>query len=211
LTKNSYANFGDAVWEKLRAQPLGSLTKRELELAFLRAAADADLVELRAENLAATCHILISRAHGYLTDLALREAPLSDADAVKTLAGLLKDTEVVRDDAHFSIPLHDASLRIWLERKMALLRLNSGDTLRRDHVKLTPNGLAKILGSSEGIISPYDAIRELPAELSDAEWAIEAKKSWKKRMGWIEAMGIVGNTASIAQVVLPVLFRSFSA
>jgi hypothetical protein len=130
LTKNSYAIFVDAVWEKLRVQPLGSLTKRELELVLLRAAADADLLELRAENLATTCHIPISRAHGYLTDLALREAPLSDPDAVKALVGLLKDSEVVCDDAHFSIPLHDASLRIWLERKMALLRLNSGDSLR---------------------------------------------------------------------------------
>jgi hypothetical protein len=205
LTKNSYANFGDAVWEKLRAQPLGSLTKRELELVLLRAAADADLLELRAENLAATCHIPISRAHGYLTDLALREAPLSDLDAVKALVGLLKDSEVVRDDAHFSIPLHDAALRIWLERKMALLRLNSGDALRRDHVKLTPNGLAKILGASEGIISPYDAIKKLPAELSDAEWVKEAKKAWKKGMSWSEALSFLSNTASLSQSVIPIL------
>jgi len=101
VIKNSYAKFGDAIWEKLRAHPLGSLTKRELELSLLRAAADADLIELRAENLASTCHIPISRAHGYLTDLALREAPLEDPDAVKALVGLLKDSDVVRDDAHF--------------------------------------------------------------------------------------------------------------
>ena len=201
MTKNSCANFGGAVWEKLRAQPLGSLTKRELELALLRAAADADLLELRAESLAATCHIPITRAHGYLTDLALREAPLPDREAVKVLVGLLKDSDVVRDDAYFSIPLQDAALRIWLERKMALLRLNSGDTLRRDHVKLTSNGLAKILGASDGIISPYDAIKKLPAELSDAEWVKDAKKSWKNGMGWGEAMEFLGNSASIAQAV----------
>ena len=205
MTKNAFANFGEAVWEKLGAQPLGSLTKREPELSLLRAAADADLLELRAEDLAATCHIPISRAHGYLTDLALREAPLSDPDAVKALVGLLKDSEVVRDDAHFSIPLHDAALRIWLERKMALLRLNSGDTLRRDHVKLTPNGLAKILGASEGIISPYDAIKKLPFEISDAEWVKEAKKSWKKGMGWSEALGFLSNTASLSQSVISIL------
>jgi len=101
VIKNSYEKFGDAIWEKLRAHPLGSLTKRELELSLLRAAADADLIELRAENLASTCHMPISRAHGYLTDLALREAPLEDPDAVKALVGLLKDSDVVRDDAHF--------------------------------------------------------------------------------------------------------------
>lgn len=209
VTKNSYVNFGEEVWEMLGAQPLGSLTKRELELSLLRASADADLLELRAENLAATCHIPSTRAHGYLTDLALRGTPLSDLNAVKQLVGLLKDSEVVREDKHFSIPLHDAALRIWLERKMALLRINSGDTLRRDHVRLTPNGLAKIMGASEGISSPYDAIQKLPAELSDAEWVMEAKKSWKKSMGWSEAMGVLGNTASIAQAVLPNLLDVF--
>ena len=35
------------------------------------------------------------------------------------LVGLQKDTEVVRDDSHISIPLHSVALRIWLERKMA--------------------------------------------------------------------------------------------
>lgn len=205
MTKNSYANFGEAIWEKLRAQPLGSLTKRELELTLLRAAADAHLLELRAENLAATCHIPISRAHEYLTDLALRDESLSDIDAVKALVGLLKDSEVIRDDTHFSIPLHDAALRVWLERKMALLRLNSGDTLRRDHVKLTPNGLAKTLGASEGIISPYDAIKKLPAELSDAEWVKDARKSWKKGMGWSEAMAFVSNSATVSQLMITTL------
>lgn len=209
VTKSAPANFGDAVWQRFCDQPLGSLTKRELELTLLRAAIDFKLLVPRAEKLAAICQIPITRAHGYLTDLALRDTPLTDRLAVKALVELLKDSEVVRDDAHFSIPLHDAALRIWLERKMALLRLNSGDTLRRDHVKLTPNGLTKILGASERIISPYDAIKKLPAEFSDAEWVKEAKKAWKKGMGWSEAMGILGNTASIAQAVLSNLLEVF--
>jgi hypothetical protein len=58
--------FGEQVWSKLLAWPLGRLTKRELEWVHLRAAVDFGLVEARAESLAETCHIPITRAHGYL-------------------------------------------------------------------------------------------------------------------------------------------------
>lgn len=193
--------FGEQVWSKLTAQPLGSLTKRELELILLRAAVDATLLEERAENLAETCNIPITRAHGYLTDLALRQPAMTDTAAIAALVGLLKNSEVVRDESHFSIPLHDAALRIWLERKMTRLRLNSGDTLRRDHVKLTPAGLAKIIGAVEGIVAPYDALKRLPPELKDADWAKQAKQSWEKGMTWSEAMGLLGNTATLGQAV----------
>jgi hypothetical protein len=206
-----YAIFGDHVWSKLTAQPLGSLTKRELELTLLRAAMDSGLLEGRAEELAETCHIPITRAHSYLTDLALRRPAVSDIEGVKALINLLEDSEVIRDESYFSIPLHDAALRIWLERKMARLHLNSGDTLRRDHVKLTPAGLAKILGASEGIGDPYAALKRLPPELQDADWVKAAKKSWKKGMTWSEAMGILGNTATVAQQVIPTLLLTLSA
>ena len=197
------AIFGDQVWSMLTAQPLGSLTKRELELTLLRAAVDSGLLEARADELAETCNIPITRAYGYLTDLALRKPAMTDIEGVKALVGLLKDSEVVHNESYFSIPLHDAALRIWLDRKMTRLRLNSGDTLRRDHVKLTPAGLAKIIGAADGIVAPCDALKRLPPELKDAEWVKAAKKSWKKGMGWSEAMGLLGNTATIGQAVLP--------
>lgn len=199
--------FGEKVWSKLIAQPLGSLTKRELELILLRAAVDSGLLNARAESLAETCNIPITRAHGYLTDLALRQVAMTDLEGVTALVSLLKDTEVVRDDFHISIPLHDAALRIWLERKMTRLRLNSGDTLRRDHVKLTPAGLARIIGAVDGLVSPFDALKRLPPELQEADWVKTAKKSWKKGMGWKEALGLLESSATIGQTVLPALFR----
>lgn len=195
--------FGEKVWSKLIAQPLGSLTKRELELILLRAAVDSGLLNARAESVAETCNIPITRAHGYLTDLALRQAAMTDFEGVGALVGLLKDTEVVRDDSHISIPLHDAALRIWLERKVARLRLNSGETLRRDHVKLTPVGLARIIGAVDGLVSPFDALKRLPPELQDADWVKTAKKSWNKGMGWKEALGLLGDATALSQVVLP--------
>jgi len=198
--------FGGKVWSKLIAQPLGSLTKRELELILLRAAVDSGLLNARAESVAETFNIPITRAHGYLTDLALRQVAMTDLEGVTALVSLLKDTEVVRDDSHISIPLHDAALRIWLERKMTRLRLNSGATLRRDHVKLTPVGLARIIGAVDGLVSPFDALKRLPPELQDADWVKTAKKSWKKGMGWKEALGLLGNSATVGQTVLPALF-----
>lgn len=198
--------FGEKVWSKLIAQPLGSLTKRELELILLCAAVDSGLMNACAESVAETCNIPITRAHSYLTDIALRQPAMTDLEGVTALVGLLKDSEVVRDDSHISIPLHDAALRIWLEPKMARLRLNSGDTLRRDHVKLTPVGLAKIIGAVDGLVSPLAALKRLPPELQDADWAKTAKKSWKKGMDCKEALELLGSSATIGQTIIPARF-----
>lgn len=198
--------FGEHVWSKLIAQPLGSLTKRELELILLRGAVDSGFLDPRADSLAETCNIPITRAHGYLQDLALRQPAMTDTNGITALVGLLRDSEVVPDQSHFSIPLQDAALRIWLERRMVSLRLNAGDVLRRDHVKLTPVGLAKIMGAADGIVSPFEALKRLPPELRDIEWVKCAKQSWRKGMGWKEAMEVLGNAATIWQAVLPALF-----
>lgn len=89
---------------------------------------------------------------------------------------------------------------------MARLRLNSGDMLRRDHVKLTPVGLARVIGAADGLVSPFDALKRLPTELKDADWVKTAKKSWRRGMGWKEALGLLGDSATVGQAVLPALF-----
>ena len=132
---------------------------------------------------------------------------MSDFEGVKALVALLQDSEVIPDQNYISIPLHDAALRIWFERKMIRLRLNSGDTLRRDHVKLTPSGLAKIVGAAKGLLTPLESLKLLPPELNDTEWVKNAKKLWKKDMGWKEALSLLGNSATIGQVVLPTVLR----
>jgi hypothetical protein len=146
-----------------------------------------------------------------LTDLALRQEPLTDRDAIEQLVQLLARAEVIKDETHFSVPLHDAAVRIWLERKMATLALNSGDTLGRDHVKLTPAGLAKLIASSDGLLTPFEAIKKLPKSLQKAEWVVAANKSWKKGMTWVDAMSVLGNTATIAQAILPAVLVSLGA
>lgn len=88
---------------------------------------------------------------------------------------------------------------------MARLRLNSGDMLRRDHVKLTPVGLAKFMDAADGIVSPFKSLKLLPSDLKDADWVKAARKSWRSSRGWKEALGLLGNTATIAQAIFPVL------
>ena len=108
----SAASFAGSVWSKLIAQPLGSLPKRELELILLRAALNSGLLDARSESVVETCNVPITRAHAYLTDLALRQPAISDKKGVEALVRVLKDSEVVHDQSYFSIPLHDAALRI---------------------------------------------------------------------------------------------------
>lgn len=203
--------FGRVVWGNLQLAPLGSLTKRELELNLLEAAIQSGLLKPRPEVVAALCRVSLARAHGYLTDLALRQEPLTDRDAIEQLVQLLARVEVIKDETHFSVPLHDAAVRIWLERKMATLALNSGDTLRRDHVKLTPAGLAKLIASSDGLLTPFEALKTLPKGLQKAEWVVAANKSWKKGMTWVDAIGVLGNTATVAQAILPAVLSSLGA
>jgi hypothetical protein len=185
---------------------MDSLTKRELELALIGNAVNSGLLATKAYYVTKSCNMLIKRADGYLTDLTLRKPDVSDLEILKELVFLNKYSEVVPCQTHISMPLHDAALRIWLERKMRRLRLNSDDTLRRDHVKLTLAGLAKNIGAVDRLVSPFDAFKILPPELKDTEWAKASKKLWKKDMGWKDALGFFGNTATIGQAVLPTIF-----
>lgn len=52
--------------------------------------------------------------------------------------------------------------------------------MRREHVKLTPAGLGKLIGSTQEILAPYKALNKLPKDFLSADWVKEAKHSWKK-------------------------------
>lgn len=94
---------------------------------------------------------------------------------------------------------------------MALLNLNAGDSLRRDLVKLTPSGLAKLLGVCDGIATPYEALQALPATLKDQAWVIAAKRSWTQSSKWPDVFVLLGNTATVAQTVIPILLKAIGA
>lgn len=188
-------NFGDHLWVTLTAVPLGSLTKREMELAVVRAAIDASRVEATPAAVATEFRITLARAQSYLTDLALRQDPLENNPAMQRLLGLLLTAEVSKDGNYLTFAVQDSSLRIWLERKMASLELLHGESLRKDVVKLTPNGLARLFDVA-GVRSPYEALTALPKDLNDQSWLRDAKKAWRKGMTWSRALDVLGQATS---------------
>ena len=191
--------FGEHVWSALCDRPLGSLTKRELELLLVQAAIDAGLVESVPRVIAKTFRLSLTKAHSYLTDLALRSSELDDLTATKLLSELLCKAEVASDGNHLTIPLNDARLRIWLERILSTHGYHLGESLRRDIVKFTPNALLRILDNSHGVQKPYDALKYLSKKFKGELWITEAKVHWKPDTPWSDALkGVaIGNFANI--------------
>lgn len=205
------AKFGSRIWVDIQLHPINSLTKRQFELLLIRAAIDSGLVVASPAQIARAFSLGLAKAHGYLTDLALRSPALSDVEALKRLALALSQVEVTSDGNYLTIPLNDAALRIWLERKMSHLDLSAGESIRRDLVKLTPSGLAKILEASDGILTPFKALHRLPEGLKETTWVKEAIKKWDNSMKWPDALSALGNTAAFAQAAIPLLVKAFGA
>ena len=65
-------------------------------------------------------------------------------------------------------------MRIWLERKIALIGLNPGESLRKDVIKIILAGLYKILDNSERILSAEQAIVQLSKVFGNEIWFKEA-------------------------------------
>ncbi len=119
-----------------------------------------------------------------MTDISLRDPILQDKDALLEIMRLLPQHEIITADLHLSIPINNASLRIWLERKIALIGLNPGESFRKDVIKITPAGLYKILDHSEGILSPKEAIYKLSESFKNDIWFKEAKQNWHPTTSW---------------------------
>lgn len=86
------------------AQPLGALSKRELELMLLRLAIQNGLLSAESAKLARCCSITLTKAHGYLTDVALRDTPLMDTEAHSKLKEVIKNAEITLDGKSLSFP-----------------------------------------------------------------------------------------------------------
>ncbi|WP_200250063.1 hypothetical protein [Lamprobacter modestohalophilus] len=149
--------------------------------------------------MAASLQLSLTKASAYLTDLALRQPPLADAEAISALTELLRTCEAVTSDKHLSIPLHDAALRIWLERKLAAERLHPGESLRHDVLKLTPRGLLRLLDRAEGISTPAEALGELDNVLGEPAWLKDAKATWTTKTSWQDTLSTFGSAATIVQ------------
>jgi hypothetical protein len=184
--------FGEQVWTALCERPLGSLTKRELELLLLRSAIATDLLQPVPWQVAQKCRLSLAKAHGYLTDLALRLPELDDVEGVTRLMTALRHSEVTPDGNHLALPLNDASLRIWIERKLSTHSLHPGESIRRELVKMTPVALCRILDASNGLQKPYAALDALSKQFKKEPWFISAKEQWEPATPWGDALKNVG-------------------
>lgn len=186
----SKERFGQFVWDVLSKHPIGSLSKRELELALLDAAIKSALIEETPWAVARQFSVTISKAHGYLTDLALRSRVLEDFEGLAKLGNAILSSEVSPDGRYLAIPIHNAGLRIWLERKLSMQQLQQGESLRRELVKLTPNALLQIMDSSaNGMLQPFDAIKKLSENYGNETWYKASKQHWKKDAPWAKILG----------------------
>lgn len=191
-------NFGKSIWDSIRIVPLGSLTKRELELLIMKSALDADLIENHPAFIAEQFKLSLTKANGYLTDISLRNPILEDKVAIIEIFKLISINEILKDDSYISIPFTNTSLRIWIERKMVLIGLNQGESLRKDLIKITPAGLCRILDKSDGIISPKEAIDQLSNDFGDEQWFKEIQKNLMPENQW---NGVLKNSLEIGSIV----------
>jgi len=177
--------FGSSLWGKLQIYPLGSLTKRELELAILDAADRAGLIDPSPHALAASMRLTLNKANGYLTDLALRRPPLTDAEGRLRLAMLLESAEVLPDQRHLSFPLHDPALKLWLDRKLASAQRHHGDGIRSNIAKLSPATLlALVADADEALAAPHAVFKRLQEQLGPQPWITEASKQITTKTTW---------------------------
>jgi len=205
-------NFGKSIWDSIRLVPLGSLSKRELELLIMKSAIDSSLIENHPAFIAEQFKLSLTKANGYLTDISLRNPIFEDNVAVVEILKLIPINEILTDDSHFSIPVNNASLRIWLERKMVLIGLNPGESLRKDLIKITPAGLCRILDKSDGIISPKEAIDQLSKHFGNEKWFEEAQKNWKTETNWKDALSTINHIISIGtffSTIFPISIKHF--
>ena len=189
------------LWQALTGQPLGSLSKHEMELAIIKSGIQAGIVQETPVAVASVFQITLRKAQTYLTELALRRPALTDTDALRQLRGLLAKIEVSTGAAYLSFAVHDAALRIWLERKMAALQLHGGDSLRLETVRLTPSGLAHLLAATDGARTPHEALFALSAEMHGYSWFKEAKKAWRKGTTWPEAIANLSNGVTLVEAL----------
>jgi len=186
------------------AQPLGALSKRELELMLLRLAIQNGLLPAQPAKLARRCLITLTKAHGYLADFALRDTPLVDTDAHFKLKDVIKNAEITLDGKSLKLSIQDASLRLWVEMMLAERNLLQGETLRRDVMILSPRALVSLLASNPSFPSSLkEALNELK-KYSSKDWYLELEKAAKTGTSLEVALSNLANGVSIAQLIFSV-------
>ena len=183
------------------ARPLGSLSKRELELILLGVLIEDGHLPIHAVQLARKTRITLTKAHSYLTDLALRQPVLPNEVALEQLIALLKTAEVVQHGVALQFTVQDAALRLWIENGLAQANLLQGESLRRDVIKLSGRAIAVLLFEHPKLPTPAQAVKQLKPSFVHADWFDAFEKQAKPGVAWDKALGGVANAADLIKTV----------
>jgi hypothetical protein len=176
---------------------------------ILDCAIKTSVLDSEPHIVARTFHISMSKANTYLNDIALRGPEISNEEALIKLNDLLKSIEITNEANYLVIPINDARLRIWLEREMSALKLNAGETIRRDLIRISPYSLLKLLKETEKILPPLESLKLLKEEFGEDQWYNNAVENWKEETTWENAFkGISINLASENISTLVSLFKA---
>ena len=207
-----FEEFGRNFWTWASRQPLYSMTKKDWELAVINEAIRVGIVQDNPADIARTFRVSVSRAKSYLSELALRQEPISDREALSAFGRHLRESEVRFDDSTglFVIQLNDLRLVHWAERKLSQLQLQAGESLRTDTLKITPLGLAKLLDSVGDSVSPAKALEELHGSFAETPWFVEAKKHVTPARNWKETISLMGDSTAIARELISAAMMLFT-
>lgn len=186
---------------RITERPFGTLTKRELELTLLDFLISESILPSDPAGLAKSIRCTLTKAHAYLTDLALRNDQLDDEVAIKQLINLLTHAEVSKDGMFIELSVQDASLRLWLEQSLAAHRLLQGQTLRRDLIKLSAKAIVTLVFSGSATSSPVETLQRLKAIFGDTEWLQEFEKSVKRGIPWERYLGNISSVITVLDLL----------
>lgn len=205
--------FGSEFWSRIQKQPLGSLPKRELELNIIKAAISAKLIANTPYEIARKFSISLTKAHGYLDDLALREEEISDKDALLSFKNILSNSEILTESNYLVLPINDAQLRIWIERKISKYGLCYGEVMKKDIIKITPYTMLKFFKYAPDVLTPYEALNQLKDEYKDKTWFSTAKKTFNTKFKWEDVTrelitGVIGaNSPFLISLISKAFFK----
>ena len=111
---------------------------------------------------------------------------------------LLPINEILTDGSHFINQINNASLRIWLERKIVLIGLSPVESFIKDLIKNNPTGLCRIIDNFVGILSPKESINLLTEKFINDIWIFETKNNWKSETKWRDALSTSTDITSLA-------------
>jgi hypothetical protein len=191
------SEFGKVCWQVIQRRPFGERTKQDWQLDILEAAIDAGVVEEDCAEIASNFQIDLRAAEGLLMKLALRRESLTDEEAIRRLLDLLPDCEVVTHGKHLSIPLNEAALKIWLERRLTASQKHPGESVRYGVVKITPVTLLGFLDDTEVVPSPVNALEKIDSRVGGADWVANAKQDWKEGFAWRETLATFGSVTNL--------------